>query len=250
VASGLADSWFFIRYSDPEPHIRLRFHGTPERITGHLFPHICEWAGRLMSSGPCLKFVFDTYEQELERFGGPLGLAASESVFYADSRSAVELIRRVKTRQFSQDQTTLLAISVDDLLNGLGLDEADRLRWYRSQATEGGPEVGADYRERKVVLRSLLGQRDQFLAGTNGGPEIAGILAARRGLLAPIGEQLRELVKAAKLSESLDALCASYIHLHLNRVAGLDPASEQRILSLLLRTRDSLQKAPLREPAR
>jgi thiopeptide-type bacteriocin biosynthesis protein len=250
VASGLADSWFFIRYSDPEPHIRLRFHGAPERVTGHLFPHICEWAGRLMTNGQCLKFVFDTYEQEMERFGGPLGLAASETFFYADSRSAVELIRRVKTKQWSQDQTTLLAISVDDLLNGLGMNEAGRLRWYRSQATEGGPEAGADYRERKVVLRSLLGQRDEFLAGANGGPEIAAILATRRGLLAPIGQQLRELGKAAKLSESFDALCASYVHLHLNRVAGLDPAAEQRILSLLLRTSDSLQKAPLRQSSR
>jgi thiopeptide-type bacteriocin biosynthesis protein len=93
----------------------------------------------------------------------------------------------------------------------------------------------------------LLGQRDEFFAGTNGGPEIAGILATRRGRLAPIGQQLRELVKEAKLTESFDALCASFVHLHLNRVAGLDPASEQRILSLLLRTRDSLQKAPLRQ---
>ena len=93
VASGLADSWFFIRYSDPEPHIRLRFHGAPERITEHLFPHICEWAGRLMASRLCLKFAFDTYEQELERFGGPLGLTVAEGVFHADSRSAVELIR-------------------------------------------------------------------------------------------------------------------------------------------------------------
>ena len=244
VASGLADSWFFIRYSDPEPHIRLRFHGAPERITTRLFPQVCEWAARLISGRLCQKFSFDTYEQELERYGGPLGLAAAESVFHADSRAAVELIRRAKTKLWPQDQTALLAISVDALLHGLGLDAAERLRWYRSQTTEGGPEVGADYRERKVVLRSLLGKAD-FLAGMPGGAEIASVLAARSELSTPIGQHLRQLANEHELTESLDALCASFVHLHFNRMAGLDPASEQRILSLLLRTRDSLHKAPL-----
>ena len=36
-AAGEADSWFFIRYSDPDPHLRLRFHGAPERLMGQLF---------------------------------------------------------------------------------------------------------------------------------------------------------------------------------------------------------------------
>jgi thiopeptide-type bacteriocin biosynthesis protein len=245
VASGLADSWFFIRYSDPEPHIRLRFHGTPERLTAHLFPHVCEWAGRLMSGGHCSKFVFDTYEPEVERFGGPLGLRVAEEIFYADSRSVADLIRCASKKLWPQDQTSLLAISVDDLLRGLGMDEADRLRWYRKQATEGGPEIGADYRARKLVLRSLLGRSDAYLAETAGGAEIASALAGRRQRLAPIAGLLRELEQEGKLTGSRDELCASFVHLHLNRMAGLEGAAEQRILSLLLRARDSLQKAPL-----
>jgi hypothetical protein len=35
-----------------------------------------------------------------------------------------------------------------------------------------------------------------------------------------------------------------HFHLHVNRMAPMDAASEQRILSLLLRTRESLAKAP------
>lgn len=250
IASGLADSWFFIRYSDPEPHIRLRFHGSPERMTSQLLPHICDWAGRLMSSQLCHKFAFDTYEQELERFGGALGMAAAEALFFADSRGSAELIRRLKTKQWPHDLVSLLALTVDDLLNGLDFDETDRLRWYRSQTTEGGPEVGADYRERKTLLRSLLGQTDEFLASVPEGPPIASVLTKRRVALRGIGQELRQLAENSRLSQSRDALCASFVHLHLNRVAGLDFASEQRILSLLLRTRDSLQKAPLRPAAR
>jgi lantibiotic biosynthesis protein len=71
VAAGWAESWFFVRYSDPDSHIRLRFHGTPEKLTRMVFPELCAWANDLASEGLCLKTVFDTYEQELEATADP-----------------------------------------------------------------------------------------------------------------------------------------------------------------------------------
>ncbi len=41
MSAGLADSWFFIRYADPDPHLRIRFHGDPERLTGTFWPVVC-----------------------------------------------------------------------------------------------------------------------------------------------------------------------------------------------------------------
>jgi len=243
IGSGLADSWFFIRYSDPDAHLRVRFHGSPERLTGHLFGHVCDWAGRLMSDGLCLRFVFDTYEQEVERFGGVAGMAAAETIFSADSRGAAELLRCSRAKQWPHDRTTLVALSIDDFLGGLGFNETERLDWYRTHTTAGGPDVGSEYRQRKTVLRSLLGQ-PQWLAGQPGGTEIAGALAARRDALSAAAHRLRELAGQSVLGQSLDTLCASFVHLHVNRLAGLDAAPEQRILSLLLRTREGLEKAP------
>jgi lantibiotic biosynthesis protein len=249
IAAGLADSWFFIRYADPDTHIRLRFHGNPERLKGLLLPHICEWAGTLMASELCAKFSFDTYEQEIERFGGEAGMTAAEAVFFADSRCCAELVRHLKAKHWPHDVVALLALTVDDLLAALGADEADRLRWYRTQTTEGGREIGADYRERKNLLRSLLGRADEFLAGIPHGPSIASSLASRRAALQQVGAELRTMVEESRLTQPLDALYASYVHLHLNRVVGSEHAVEQRLLSLLLRTRDSLEKAPLHRSA-
>ena len=244
LASGFADSWFFIRYSDPEPHLRLRFHGSADRLMRQLFPHVCEWASRMMSDGFCRKFLFDTYEQEVERFGGLRGMTASEAVFSADSRSAVGLLRCLRTKLWPHDQTTFLALSIDDLLYGLGLSETDRLGWYRRQATPGGQDLGSEYRQRKSVLRSLLGQPEQFLSTQPGGVQIVSVLEERRKALAPIVQGLRQLADQGVLSQSLDTLFASFVHLHVNRLAGLDSQGEQRILSLLLRTREGLEKAP------
>ena len=245
VAAGLADSWFFIRYSDPDSHIRLRFHGSPQRLTGQLFATVCDWAGGLMSDGLCLKFGFDTYEPEIERFGGTAGMAAAEGLFSADSRGSAKLLHELKRKVWPHDEITLLALSIDDLLNAIGFDNAERLRWYRGQTNARGADIGAEFRQRKNVFRSVLGQPQQFLAGFPGGSAIASVLAQRQEALVPVARRLRELAEQKILRLPLDALCGSFVHLHLNRMTTLGSPSEQRILGLLLRTRESLAKAPV-----
>ncbi len=244
VAAGLADSWFFIRYSDPDAHIRLRFHGSPQSLKGQLFGSVCDWAGGLMSEGLCLKFAFDTYEPEIERFGGVDGTAAAEALFAADSRSSARLLHSLKRKVWPYDDTILLALSIDDLLDAIGLDRAERLLWYRGQTNARGADIGAEFRQRKNALRSALGQTQQFLEGFPGGAEIASVLSQRREALLPVAQRLRSLTEQKTLSQPLDTLCASFVHLHLNRMSSAASPSEQRILSLLIRTRESLSKAP------
>ena len=36
--SGLARRWFFVRYSDPDPHLRVRWQGEPDALLRHLLP--------------------------------------------------------------------------------------------------------------------------------------------------------------------------------------------------------------------
>lgn len=68
-AAGRGFRSFFLRYSDPARHVRLRFRGEPERLVGELFPLVTTWATGLMRRGECARFALDTYERELERFG-------------------------------------------------------------------------------------------------------------------------------------------------------------------------------------
>jgi len=70
-------------------------------------------------------------------------------------------------------------------------------------------------------------------------------LNERRDALRPVAQNLQHLAAQGVLSQSFDTLLASFIHLHVNRLTGLDLQTEQRALSLLLRTRESLERAPL-----
>lgn len=242
-SAGLADEWFFIRYSDPDPHLRLRFRGVPERLVGQLVPQLCSWAADLMSDGQCLRFCFDTYDRELERYGGAAGTAAAEALFAADSRAVADLLYLDQRRLLGMDRTTLAVLSIDDLLAGLGLTEADRLEWYRDQVVSRH-ETGPEYRQRKGTLRSLLGD-PQGLRTVSGGEAVANTFAARRVALAPVARRLDELAERGELGQPRTSLYRSFVHLHCNRLMGSEWSTERRVLGLLLRTREGLDKAPL-----
>jgi thiopeptide-type bacteriocin biosynthesis protein len=245
IASELADSWFFIRYGDPEAHLRVRFHGQPERLSNQLFGQVCQWARGLMDTDACSRFAFDTYDQEIERFGGPDGMTVAESLFYADSRSATALVKALRTKEWAaaDDRSALLAVAIDDLLDALGFDERQRVDWYRRQIDSSAPDVGQRYRELKTVLRAALGDTSAWLVAKPFGAAIESALGQRRSDVAELARTLRRLSTDRRLSQSPESLGASFTHLQLNRVGAA--ADERALLGLLHRTRAGLLKAPL-----
>jgi len=246
-SAGLAEEWFFIRYSDPDPHLRVRFRGAPERLVTQLLPEFCSWAVDLMGDGLCLRFCFDTYDRELERYGGVAGTAAAEALFAADSRAVAELLYLDQQGSLGIDRTTLAVLSIDDLLAGLGLTEAERLEWYRDRVVSRH-ETGPDYRQRKGTLRSLLGD-PRRLPTESGGEAVAHTFAARRAALAPVAQRLGESAERGELGQPRAIRDRSFVHLHCNRLLGSlgeGGATEEQALGLLLRTREGLDRAPLR----
>src|SRR2546422_358708 len=65
-------------------------------------------------------------------------------------------------------------------------------------------------------------------------------LARSRGTPPPPGPRAQR----GELSQAPAMLYRSYMHLHLNRLVGIDGTAEPRVLGLLLRTREGLARAP------
>src|SRR5437879_4076445 len=83
----LASSWFVLRYADPDAHLRLRFCCAPPERRIRLYNAACDWGSQLIRSGFSLRFAFDTYDREIERYGGELGMEVAEKIFAVDSAS-------------------------------------------------------------------------------------------------------------------------------------------------------------------
>jgi thiopeptide-type bacteriocin biosynthesis protein len=245
LKEGLANEWFFIRYTDPDPHLRLRFRGDPQVLTDKLVSILCKWGAWLMAKGPCLKYTFDTYDREIERYGGLEGIELAEALFGADSRAVADLLALLPPiGSLALDRKLLAVLTTDELLASLGVSASQRLIWYRQRVQERH-QTGQLYRQTSAQLRALLSYPPPTLKALPGGGAVLLILDARREALASVGARLAALEMQHALSKPLSSLYGSYVHLHCNRLLGLDHTAEEEVLGLLLRTHESLERAPV-----
>jgi thiopeptide-type bacteriocin biosynthesis protein len=244
LASGLAKQWFFVRYADPDRHIRVRFLGQSDAVGRELMPFVSAWAAELMATETCTRFSFDTYDREIERYGGPAGTTMAESVFGVDSHATSALLHLSQSKTLLMDRTMLAVLTVDSLLAGLGVEELSRLDWYSKQIGSRR-EASIDYRNRKAVLRAVLSDTVRLKAEP-GGDALYRILHGFLEELQPLGRRLSMLANQGAFTRSLEFLYGSLVHLHFNRL-GIEPTSERGILGLLWRVRRGLACASYSE---
>lgn len=243
VERGLAEEWFFVRYADPELHVRLRFRGSPGKLVSELLPAAFAWLGALVDERVCSRFVVDTYDREVERYGGPEGMRLAESVFAADSVAVAELLALLG-RASADDRTCLALRTVTELLGALGLGERGRLAWLKGLGlAKCRADFAGEYRRLRDRLVALLHAPPEHAARAFGKDAVE-VLARRREALEPLGRELAAVAKAGLLSQPPATLFRSHVHMHLNRLLGPDPEAERRVYGLLVRTHESLHHAP------
>lgn len=90
---GAAPHLFFIRYADPEPHIRLRIKGNLSDKQ-HLLKHFEYMRKAWAKDNITAHVVEDQYEPELVRYGQTL-IRHAEALFDIDSRAFLQLLQRL-----------------------------------------------------------------------------------------------------------------------------------------------------------
>ena len=238
--SGPCSSWFFLRYGDPEAHLRIRFRGDPRRLLQQLLPNLCEWTADHMADGLLQRFAVDTYDREIERYGGDAGLAACESLFAVDSAIAIDILALLQANP-KLDRIAILLCSVDHLLEAFAMEPDQRLTWASRQVASRR-SGGDEFRKRKEELRSWLSRGDVWRQVADG--RLATLLAQRTSTLASRAQKLIQLELSGSLDKPLEEIIQSVVHMHCNRVAGRVMGVDEQVLALLARTYRSLAESP------
>ncbi len=243
LADGVCSRWFFLRYADPENHLRIRFAGDPTALTGALLPALQRALAPAVERGLAWRIVVDTYERELERYGGPDGIELAEQLFCADSDAALAIVGACEGDAGADAMWRLAVRGCDQLLDDLGLSLTDKRAVMTAARDAFGAEHGMD-----TALQKRLG--DKF---RKHGKELAALLAApaddpdhayapglaafalRSQRVRPLAQRLRTLLAAGALTQSLDALVHSYIHMHVNRMVRSAQRAHELVLYDLLR---------------
>lgn len=184
-------------------------------------------------------FDAETYEREIERYGGLDGMELAERLFMVDSSMVSEVLPQMKTGELRVDRMIAAGYTTDCLTSAFVPLRADRLNLYSIWTSGIRPDMGADYRETLGLLKQLL--TDESSTAGDAYSLLRSTVASHRNGLLQIAEKLDRLLEAGGIRKTKADLCRSYVHMHCNRLLGPDLRSEQRTLILLKRCLMSLE---------
>lgn len=250
---GLTDLWFFIRYADPEPHLRLRFFGNPKLLSEYILPRLAEWSSALVAARIAQRLVLDTYDRELERYGGVEAMAIAERIFAADSIATIQILN-LQRRGLDLPKSDLALLSVDALLASVGLTRTERLGVYTTIVAQ---QEDAQRNELPRLRKEFFGYRKaaqrivadgEWLQNQPRGDALASVLHCRTEQISPLGDQLHVLEARGELSVGITSIVESLIHMHLNRMFGVDRQLEYETIYYLMRALQSLERLQAAAP--
>ena len=194
---GGVDRWFFLHYGDPQPHLRLRLHHAAGS-GAHTVAAVAAKLEALLASGVLLRYAFDTYRPELERYGGPDAIEAAEILFHHDSRRVLDALRSPAAGAAGHAER---AVATAAPLLRAWFDTFDQAAW--AAANERAARAVRD------VDWALVRRIRELLAAAPPAD------AEERAAI----ETLAELERTGRLTAPADDLLASLLHLHFNRAA-------------------------------
>ncbi|MEV6157137.1 lantibiotic dehydratase [Nonomuraea sp. NPDC052129] len=219
--------WWFVRYRDPRPHLRLRLHLVGEHDYGPSAARVGAWAAELRGRGLVGDLVLATYHPETARYGSGEVMAGAEAVFAADSAAVVAQLTALSAARHVHPHA-LTAASLVDLTAALMRGRAAGARWQIDH-----PPAGHAAPNDREVVRQAVGLADPggdraTLAALPGGSRIVRAWEHRRRAVAAYMDRLP--VGAPHLTES--SVVASFLHMHHIRALGIDRDVERRCRKL------------------
>lgn len=223
--------YFFIRYSDPEPHLRVRVQAIREEEVPQTFGRLMGWFEDLRQRGLLSGAVVDTYQRETERYGGPELIQAAEEYFFHDSRAVLSILRRRQAEklELNPDYTGISFLVMALTAFGLSLDEIETHLSGRSGQNDFRKEYQAD-RKRYMAAANM---EDDWAAIRSAVeyPQVYGDLEPLKEALTAYAWAVRQADGEGNLTNSRLDIASAAIHMFCNRFVGSN-AWERKVYAL------------------
>lgn len=214
------DRWFFIRYADPEDHIRLRLRQSEGAAS--IWSQLMSMLTHLKESGVIHRFSTDLYEPEFNRYGGADRMRETEQLFCQDSQLVVAELRwqEITGRSLSKKIQIVAnyALLLESILGDTWLEWASRTFPRIDDASLTRADIQAASR---LAAPGHTAQRLEREFGIRGLESMWSKKALADGSL-PDGD-----------SRSWDDIVLSLLHMQYNRLIGINKEEELTSLKLL-----------------
>lgn len=231
LEQGLIDSWFFIRYGDPDFHIRIRFRLPDIQAIGTVILQINAAMQHYIEQRVVYKLQTDTYIRELERYGTNT-IDASETLFFYDSAMLLDAIALIEDEEL---YFLFVVKAIDRLLNSFGYEQQQKLELVTRNSLAFKREFHADKGLNKQLdkkYRGLKSKLSSFLETTSMQEDykvLDDLLDHKAKQSLGVVQKIMEAQQDKQLEMPLDDLLSSYIHMLVNRAFR----SKQRFYELV-----------------
>ncbi|AXT61564.1 hypothetical protein D1816_14800 [Aquimarina sp. AD10] len=239
LSNNIIDQWFFIRYSDPKHHIRVRFHFKDLENVGKVINRLYTKLNEFINEEMIWKIQIDTYQRELERYGHKT-MVQSEKLFFYESKMIVDFLDMIDGDEGEELRWLFGVRAIDMLLDDFEYDDDRKLALLERLKLGFGAEFGMNKALKKQLDKKFREEKDKindFLVFEKEmNPDyvpIIDVLQEKSLATKPIVKTILPIVS----KERLDDIMGSYIHMLMNRLfRSKNRLHEMVIYDLLYRT--------------
>lgn len=220
----MIDEFFYIRYKDPNDHLRLRIRTTQ---IYSVLPIIGRYIEELKSLNLLTKYTIEQYDPEIYRYGGIQCIGLAEIFFQQDSICALSLLEFVNSKRTRFSLKQIFIISSANIMNTVGLSvktQNSYLEQYRFK-TKFNEEFIKEFEPLKhiIYLKNYNIEKEDLIS-------MQIFFDERRVAL----ENYWKSVLAHNLDENMRLnILLSLLHMHFNRLFGVNKGLEKRLMGYL-----------------
>lgn len=240
--------WFFVRYSDDDFHVRVRFLLTSsdnllevtKRINNILQPYK---TNRIIHN-----IIIDTYKREIERYGSEY-IESCEEIFSSDSFAVCNYLGKYKNND--DLRWVFSAIGVNGYLNDFKFNIEEKIKILSIVSDQFFKEFGGSkrlkiqldhkYRQAREILSIYLSGNDI----SNEAKDFLEIIQARSDSNRNAVLKLTEDIKKNNGKDELIDIVQSIVHLFLNRLFSSNHRKQEMVLYYIMWKHYKSEKAKM-----
>lgn len=212
----LDTKWFFIRYSDPNNHIRLRLQVEKEKI-GNVISTLKDLINEHIGRRYVRDIRIDTYHRELERYGYSL-IDHAEKIFYHDSQLVINLLSIIKSESNEYDKRWLTTLKVIDIyMDSFNLDIEEKYQFVKKMRDDFSREFNANKIQKRTITNKFQTAKHQINDILNGNETRTKIDYC----IHEFSKKLNDVCNVSYNKEDKEArlyYLSSFIHMHVIRI--------------------------------
>ncbi len=223
IRKKLAQCWFFIRYADPDIHLRFRIKFCDASAYQGVLSEIQKALKKYMDDDLIWKVELASYQPETERYGR-LSIEHAENLFYYDSKATLSFLDQMDADGDKHSRWLFAMASADQLLNDFNFslqDKKDLLfdlnksfskEFFKNKQL--AQQLSTKYREYRKMIWGLMDRESEKSDNLS----MMEILQSRTQASRTDIHEILKLYDEGKMEVGIEDLLSSMIHMLMNRI--------------------------------